>query len=168
MRAEISNADAPLVDPRPVMVLANPATWYRQDLRFALKCWNQNLLRADLTPSQRSLAWLIGQDTLARGFYFCIYDALEDLVCEARGVEPVFGISRGNLTEAMCGFSTSEERKASARRAAGLEGFGLVSAHWMHLEGRMRWALTVLPDATQWSCGLVPLARRGRWCWTGS
>ena len=138
----------------------NPAAWRRQDLRHAAHLWNLNLLRAvGLTPTQRNLAFIIGQDTLARGFNFCIYDSLESLLCERVGESPVLALSKGNVTEALCGFTTSDERRASERRAAGLEGFGIIRLEWVRFEGRQRWIVTPVADARHWRCEMLTVER---------
>ncbi len=143
----------------PLVVAADPSSWRPQNLKFELRMWNQNLHRANLTLLQKQLAWLIGQDTLALGFYFQIYDRLEDLVCEVAGVEAILPLSKSGVLENLCGFTTSEERAASVRRAAGLEGLGIIAVSRMHLEGKLRWCVTALPDAAQWKCGMVGVER---------
>ena len=129
-----------------------------QRQRFLADNFFRNIRRAKLTETQAALANLICDDSLGLGLRAAVYDSLEDFVQESVVLPPVLNIGKADIHRAIMGSAGDEPQ---ARHERGLSQMGIVRVERLVLDGRMRWLVTPLLDARQWSCGWrVSIERR--------
>ena len=156
MQSEISTADAPLVSRRDVAAAVKD--------RASIGAFGfvmDDLRRAILTPTQRSVMELIVEDSLQRGFWSVCYARLEDLVFDMAGEPPRVNLSANDLSPTLKRLHAMHLIRAEFGARAGWYVLVLPSSgwnvqwhrpasrralRWMHLDGLRRAAAPFLPS----------------------
>jgi hypothetical protein len=108
-----------------------------------------DLRRAILTPTQRTVLELIAEDSLLRGFFSVCYPTLEALVLDDPGQSARANLSANDISPALKHVS----------------GMGILRADWFVTNNGRALYVILLPDSSTWSVGWRCAASRraARW-----